>query len=67
LALVVVGHIAQKRNKKKLDILTAKFKLAPRCSMPLLNVVALFPSPDFIQGSLSFPLYYFFFHLVLVG
>ena len=41
--MVVVGHSllnsrAQKRNnKKKLDILTVKIKLAPRNSMPLIS------------------------------
>jgi hypothetical protein len=69
--LVVVGHSllnsrAQKRNnKKKLDILTVKIKLAPRNSVPLISMkssndnVTPFLTPNFIQESLSFPLYPF--------
>jgi hypothetical protein len=66
---VVCGLLSgciQRRNKKKLDILTAKIKLIPRNSTPLIsskesnNNVTPFLTPDLIQGSLFFHLYHFF-------
>jgi hypothetical protein len=52
-------------NKKKLGILTVKIKLALRNLLSLLSRQSSVrtspsPTPDFIQGSLSFPLYPFF-------
>jgi hypothetical protein len=43
LLLVVVGHsllnshVQRRKERKELDILIAKIKLAPRNSMPLIN------------------------------
>jgi hypothetical protein len=54
---------AQRRNKKKVGILTVKIKLAPKNSAAPISKkssednVGPFLTPDFIQGSLSFPLY----------
>lgn len=62
--LVAVGcglssSCVQRDKKKKVDILKVKVKLAPRNSVPLVSrersndMVALFPTPDFIQSFLS--------------
>lgn len=75
--LVAVGRCllnscAQKRNKK-LDILMVKIRLAPGNSACLISRMQskenLPPilTPDFIQGTLSFPLYPFFLSYLVLG
>lgn len=53
------SSLVQRDEKKKVDILMVKTKLAPKNSMPLTSreksndMVILFPTPDFIQAFLS--------------
>ena len=60
----------EKKRKKKLDILLAKIKLAPRKLLPLVSRSSLMitsSTPDFIQRSLSFLLYPFFLSYLVLG